>query len=84
MASGKLLSTFVRSTSRMELTLSPRQNIHCIGDRANKIILDIYEDIIQGGGNVTEWRPRIEHAQIMQLSDLERAGKLGGSLLTYC
>ncbi|EIN05898.1 hypothetical protein PUNSTDRAFT_145781 [Punctularia strigosozonata HHB-11173 SS5] len=63
-------------------------NIHCIGDRANKVVLDIFEDILAskplagifGYGmntNVTEMRPRIEHAQIMQLSDIERVGRLG-------
>jgi predicted amidohydrolase YtcJ len=56
------------------------QNVHCIGDRANKVVLDIFEEIIEGE-NVTDWRPRIEHAQIMQMSDLERAGRLGGSHL---
>jgi predicted amidohydrolase YtcJ len=56
------------------------QNIHCIGDRANKVVLDIFEDIIMrdGAGNLSDWRPRIEHAQIMQVSDVERAGRLGG------
>lgn len=60
---------------------STHQNIHCIGDNANKLVLDIYEQILEGeeSANVTEWRPRIEHAQIMQLSDIERAGRLGGS-----
>jgi len=53
-------------------------NIHCIGDRANKIALDIFQEVLRSGtGNATERRPRIEHAQIMQLSDLERTGKLG-------
>ncbi|KAA1469512.1 hypothetical protein DENSPDRAFT_835150 [Dentipellis sp. KUC8613] len=53
-------------------------NIHCIGDRANKVVLDIFEDILSRPGvDVEAWRPRIEHAQIMQLSDLERIGKLG-------
>ncbi|KII83661.1 hypothetical protein PLICRDRAFT_180263 [Plicaturopsis crispa FD-325 SS-3] len=53
-------------------------NIHCIGDRANHVVLDIYESIIERqGGNVTEWRPRIEHAQIMTLDDLKRIGRLG-------
>ncbi|KAG5646172.1 hypothetical protein DXG03_004225 [Asterophora parasitica] len=53
-------------------------NIHCIGDYANKVTLDIFEDIIGNyGGNATEWRPRIEHAQVMTLDDLHRLGKLG-------
>ncbi|KAF8154107.1 amidohydrolase family-domain-containing protein [Crassisporium funariophilum] len=53
-------------------------NIHCIGDRANHAILDIYEDILtRSGGNVSEWRPRIEHAQIFAPEDLKRIGELG-------
>ncbi|KAJ3711845.1 amidohydrolase family-domain-containing protein [Lentinula guzmanii] len=53
-------------------------NIHCIGDRANHVVLDIFEDLIKvGNANITEWRPRIEHAQIMTVEDLERTGRLG-------
>ncbi|KDR78376.1 hypothetical protein GALMADRAFT_266881 [Galerina marginata CBS 339.88] len=53
-------------------------NIHCIGDRANHAILDIYENILErSGGNVSEWRPRIEHAQIFAPEDLKRIGRLG-------
>ncbi|KAF8966893.1 amidohydrolase family-domain-containing protein [Flammula alnicola] len=52
--------------------------IHCIGDRANHVILDIYERILEGsGGNASGWRPRIEHAQIFAPADLERIGRLG-------
>jgi predicted amidohydrolase YtcJ len=54
------------------------QNVHCIGDRANNVVLDIFEDVIQGPANVTTWRPRLEHAQIMTAGDLERIGRLGG------
>ncbi|KAJ8074808.1 hypothetical protein PM082_019133 [Marasmius tenuissimus] len=57
-------------------------NVHCIGDKANHVVLDVFEDIIKGKtdetkANVTEWRPRIEHAQIMTQDDLKRAGALG-------
>ncbi|THH17484.1 hypothetical protein EW146_g3337 [Bondarzewia mesenterica] len=53
-------------------------NIHCIGDRANKVALDILQDVMKKFTvDVEKWRPRIEHAQIMQLSDLERIGSLG-------
>ncbi|KAF8889061.1 amidohydrolase family-domain-containing protein [Infundibulicybe gibba] len=52
-------------------------NIHCIGDKANHVILDIFEDILKNGGNVTDWRPRIEHAQIFAPEDLVHIGKLG-------
>ncbi|KAF9450920.1 hypothetical protein P691DRAFT_773575 [Macrolepiota fuliginosa MF-IS2] len=52
--------------------------IHCIGDRGNRIALDIFEELIEEKGvNVSEWRPRIEHAQIFELHDLKRVGKLG-------
>ncbi|KAG8215284.1 amidohydrolase family-domain-containing protein [Butyriboletus roseoflavus] len=53
-------------------------NIHCIGDRANHVVLDIFEDILSNSehGNATERRPRIEHAQIMTLDDIERIRRL--------
>ncbi|KAF7795130.1 hypothetical protein EIP86_006277 [Pleurotus ostreatoroseus] len=61
-------------------------NIHCIGDRANKVVLDIYERLLTQESQKTgediksvsaRRRPRIEHAQIMRLEDITRAGKLG-------
>ncbi|KAI6118109.1 amidohydrolase family-domain-containing protein [Pisolithus sp. B1] len=51
-------------------------NIHCTGDRANRAVLDIFEDVF-AGTNISEARPRIEHAQIMTPEDLERMGRLG-------
>ncbi|GJJ08276.1 hypothetical protein Clacol_002486 [Clathrus columnatus] len=48
-------------------------NVHCIGDQANKNVLDIFEDVLQDY-NASLVRPRIEHAQ---LSDLDRIGLLG-------
>ena len=53
------------------------QNVHAIGDRANGIILDVFESTLQGV-NVTALRPRLEHAQMMTDEDLKRLGKLGG------
>ncbi|KAL0952329.1 hypothetical protein HGRIS_006609 [Hohenbuehelia grisea] len=53
-------------------------NVHCIGDLANKEVLDIFERlIVDGQANTTTWRPRIEHAQIMTEADLQRIGRLG-------
>ncbi|EGO20377.1 hypothetical protein SERLADRAFT_363652 [Serpula lacrymans var. lacrymans S7.9] len=54
-------------------------NIHCIGDRANKVVLDIFEELSQSGNTsmISDRRPRIEHAQIMTLDDLVRVGSLG-------
>jgi len=56
------------------------KGVHCIGDKANNVMLDIYENLIKEGATVSEWRPRIEHAQIFAPADLERIGKLGGQL----
>ncbi len=48
---------------------------HAIGDRANRMVLDIYERVfgIDGG----KARPRVEHAQVISFEDLPRFGKLG-------
>ncbi|KAF6755469.1 amidohydrolase family-domain-containing protein [Ephemerocybe angulata] len=58
-------------------------NIHCIGDRANKAVLDVLEAVLgqeEHGEKMYEverMRPRIEHAQIFESSDLDRIGRLG-------
>lgn len=54
------------------------QNVHTIGDRANKVVIDAMEAVIgddKHGGRAR--RLRLEHAQIMRPEDLERAAKLG-------
>lgn len=42
-------------------------NTHCIGDSANRLILDIYGEYLQGQ-NDRRWR--IEHAQVVQPEDM--------------
>ena len=59
------------------LTLILFQNIHAIGDRANAIILDAFENALKNT-NVTALRPRLEHAQILRKNDMARLGRLGG------
>jgi len=50
--------------------------IHAIGDKANAIILDIFEEaILQNGPRDRRWR--IEHAQHLRPADIERMAKLG-------
>lgn len=44
-------------------------------------MLDIFEALLHNDTKVADKRrPRIEHAQIMRMEDLERAGRLGGEL----
>jgi len=49
--------------------------IHAIGDRANAVILDIFERTARQSGE-RDRRFRIEHAQHLRPSDLPRFGKL--------
>jgi predicted amidohydrolase YtcJ len=47
---------------------------HSIGDRANREMLDIYQDVLNGD---TSRRWRIEHAQHLSLEDIGRFAPLG-------
>ena len=49
---------------------------HAIGDRANRLVLDAYQKELETR-DVSNVRPRIEHAQILSLKDLPRFGSLG-------
>ncbi|MEO8590921.1 MAG: amidohydrolase [Flavobacteriales bacterium] len=44
-----------------------QMNTHCIGDSANKLLLDVYGEVL-GGENDLRWR--IEHAQVVSPADL--------------
>jgi predicted amidohydrolase YtcJ len=48
--------------------------VHAIGDRANARVLDLFERLNQ---ETPLWRPRIEHAQILRISDVPRLLALG-------
>jgi predicted amidohydrolase YtcJ len=54
---------------------------HAIGDRANRIILDLYERALKSvppeQRKVREPRWRVEHAQILSARDIPRFAKLG-------
>ncbi len=47
-------------------------NTHCIGDSANRLVLQVYGDIL-GGSNDKRWR--IEHAQVLAPEDFSLFGK---------
>src|ERR1700730_4778933 len=54
---------------------------HAIGDRSNRVILDLYEQafkaVLPEQRKIREPRWRVEHAQILDPSDLPRFAKLG-------
>jgi predicted amidohydrolase YtcJ len=50
---------------------------HAIGDRANRVVLDVYEQALAEHPEVKDPRLRIEHAQILDAADIPRFGRLG-------
>jgi predicted amidohydrolase YtcJ len=51
-------------------------NTHAIGDRANRLVLDAYEQALKAVP-VADHRFRIEHAQIINCEDIPRFAELG-------
>jgi hypothetical protein len=50
-------------------------NFHAIGDRANRVALDVFEAVAKANGK-RDRRDRIEHAQVVASDDLPRLAKL--------
>lgn len=50
-------------------------NSHAIGDNANKLVLDTYEDLIKAT-KTSALRHRVEHAQVLRLKDIPRFAEL--------
>jgi predicted amidohydrolase YtcJ len=50
-------------------------NFHAIGDRANRVALDVFEGVAKANGP-RDRRDRIEHAQVVAPDDLPRFAKL--------
>jgi predicted amidohydrolase YtcJ len=51
-------------------------NFHAIGDRANRITLDVFEAAAKANGP-RDRRDRVEHAQVVALSDIPRFARIG-------
>ncbi len=51
--------------------------VHAIGDRANREMLDIFEDVFCANPTKRDLRWRIEHAQHLDPADIPRFGELG-------
>jgi len=51
--------------------------VHAIGDRANREILNIYEETFKKNSDKSDLRWRVEHAQHLHPTDIPRFGQLG-------
>ncbi|MGC9338095.1 MAG: amidohydrolase [Bacteroidales bacterium] len=71
---GLLLSSesYLREMAELADSFGYQVNTHCIGDGANRLILNLYRDILQEK-NDKRWR--IEHAQIVHPDDVKLFGE---------
>lgn len=68
----------LRQTAHLAVTHGYQMAVHAIGDRANREVLNVYEDIFRTNGrNGADPRWRIEHAQHLSDADIPRFGRLG-------
>jgi predicted amidohydrolase YtcJ len=67
----------VLATARYGLEHGFQVNVHAIGDRTNRMVLDQFEKAFAEHPEVKDPRFRIEHAQILDAADIPRFGKLG-------
>lgn len=76
--SGLLVSKpeHIRSMAEMALRRGFQVNVHAIGDRGNRIVLDAFESALRVVPRA-DHRFRIEHAQILSAQDIPRFAKLG-------
>ncbi len=67
---------FLREVTQRALAGGFQVCCHAIGDRGNRLVLDVFEDELKKSGK-QDARLRIEHAQIVALEDIPRFAKLG-------
>jgi predicted amidohydrolase YtcJ len=64
-------------TAELAIANGFQLNIHAIGDRGNREVLDIYERTFQANPERQNLRWRIEHAQHLNPADIPRFAQLG-------
>ncbi|GIW94128.1 MAG: amidohydrolase [Pirellulaceae bacterium] len=67
----------LRKTAELALRYDYQLCVHAIGDRANREVLDLFEQVMKQSGRGSELRWRIEHAQHLHPDDIPRFGRLG-------
>jgi predicted amidohydrolase YtcJ len=67
----------IKSSAVLALERGFQVCIHAIGDRANHIVLDVYQDVLKSNRDkARNARFRIEHAQVVEQSDFPRFAQL--------
>ena len=71
----------VQATAKLAIEHNYQLNTHAIGDKANRVALDIYEEAFKNAGKnqaaMQALRWRIEHAQHISAKDIPRFGQMG-------
>jgi predicted amidohydrolase YtcJ len=67
----------LRTACRHALANGFQVATHAIGDRANRTVLDVYEEALLAFPEVKDPRFRVEHAQLLDERDIPRFAKLG-------
>ncbi|MFN2636593.1 MAG: amidohydrolase [Gemmatimonadaceae bacterium] len=75
---GLLVSTpaHIRAVAEFALRRGYQVNVHAIGDRGNRIVLDAFEGALRTVAKA-DHRFRIEHAQVLSPEDIPRFARLG-------
>jgi predicted amidohydrolase YtcJ len=67
----------IRKTAELAIQHGYQLCVHAIGDRANREVLDIFEETFRAHPDKKDLRWRVEHAQHLSAADIPRFGKLG-------
>lgn len=68
----------IRRTAEIAIEHGFQVNTHAIGDRANREVLDLYEEVLGDAGLIGgDHRWRIEHAQHLHPDDIDRFAEIG-------
>jgi predicted amidohydrolase YtcJ len=68
---------YLRESARLAAEHGLQLCTHAIGDRANRVMLDIYQETISSRADGRDLRWRMEHAQHIDPEDLPRFAELG-------
>jgi predicted amidohydrolase YtcJ len=67
----------IRKTAELAIQHGYQLCVHAIGDRANREVLNIFEDTFKAHPDKKDLRWRVEHAQHLNAADIPRFGQLG-------